>query len=472
MLACASLSLSLAGAAQSNDLTNNGDFELGDTSGWQEFPTATSTFTATMDANSGSFGAELQNSDAPSGAVIKQANLGVGAVQPGDTIRISFAAKGDSAVGGIVFAEFFSEIAGGGTSSSEFLGGGPLFSLTSDWQNYCFTTTAGPDVSGGVTLQFAAVTGAATGSFSNLSLDDVSVSIAEFASNGGFELGDTSGWQEFPTAGSTFAATSDANTGSFGAELNNPTEAAAAVIKQANVGKGSINIGDTVNVTFAAKGDLGVGGVIFAEFFTEIDGGGVSSSQLLGGAPVPVSGTYQDFSFSIPITADASGGVTLQMVAVTGAVSGSFANLTLDDVSITGSAGSTMNYCLTSANSVGTGALMSSSGSPSVAAQDFVLEASGMPTDTFCLFFLGTTGGSAASFNGRQCVAGNVVRIGPILSTGAMGAASRAMPDSVYTQFGAAAPVVGTTLHFQCAYRDAVGSGGNWTDALCVTFGE
>jgi hypothetical protein len=67
---------------------------------------------------------------------------------------------------------------------------------------------------------------------------------------------------------------------------------------------------------------------------------------------------------------------------------------------------------------------------------------------------------------------GDVVRIGPILSTGAMGAASRAMPDSVYTQFGATAPVVGTTLNFQCVYRDGVGAGGNWTDGLCVTFGE
>ena len=158
------------------DLTNNGGFETGDTSGWVEFPTANSTFTITSDANSGSWAAEVFNNDVAAGAVVKQANLGIGVVNPGDLINISFAAKGSFAAGGVAFAEFFSEIDGGGTSSNEILGGGPL-NLTSSYQTFNFQTVAGSDVSGGITLQFAAVTGGAPGSTAVLFIDDARVSI-------------------------------------------------------------------------------------------------------------------------------------------------------------------------------------------------------------------------------------------------------------------------------------------------------
>jgi hypothetical protein len=172
-LVCLCVAL-MAGSAFAAELTVNGDFEAGDTSGWTSFPTANSTFLITNDSNSGTFAAELFNNDLAAGAVVKQANIGIGLVNPGDPIQISFAAKGSSAIGGVAFAEFFSEIDGGGTSSSEILGGGPL-SLTDEYQTFSFNTVAGPDVSGGVTLQFSAVTGAATGSVSVLFLDDVSV---------------------------------------------------------------------------------------------------------------------------------------------------------------------------------------------------------------------------------------------------------------------------------------------------------
>jgi MYXO-CTERM domain-containing protein len=158
------------------ELTTNGGFEAGDTSGWESFPTPNSTFNITGDSNSGSFAAEVFNNDEASGAVVKQANIGIGQVTAGQEVTISFAAKGEGAIGGVAFAEFFSEIDGGGVSSSELLGGAPL-SLTSDWQTFTYTVFAGPDVSGGITLQFAAVTGADQGSVSVLFLDDVSVSI-------------------------------------------------------------------------------------------------------------------------------------------------------------------------------------------------------------------------------------------------------------------------------------------------------
>lgn len=165
-----------SGATANIELTTNGDFEAGDLSGWQYFPAPSSTFNLTSDANSGSFAAELFNSPPPSGAVIKQANIGIGQVTAGQEVMISFAAKGSFAAGGVAFAEFFSELAGGGTSSAEILTGGPL-ALTDQWQTFNFTVNAGPDVSGGVTLQFVAATGADAGSTAVLFLDDVSVSI-------------------------------------------------------------------------------------------------------------------------------------------------------------------------------------------------------------------------------------------------------------------------------------------------------
>lgn len=158
------------------ELTTNGGFETGDTTGWVEFPTANSTFLLTNDSNSGTFAAEVFNNDLASSAVIKQANLAAGQLTPGQAIEISFAAKGLGTIGGVVFAEFFSEIDGGGTSSNEILGGGPL-TLTSDYQTFNFSTVAGPDVSGGVTLQFAVVTGGAAGSTSLLFIDDASVQV-------------------------------------------------------------------------------------------------------------------------------------------------------------------------------------------------------------------------------------------------------------------------------------------------------
>lgn len=156
------------------ELTTNGDFETGDTTGWTEFPTANSTFNITSDASEGDWAAEIFNNDSASAAVVKQANIGIGTVNPGDPITISFDAKGSFAEGGVSFAEFFSEIDGGGTSSSEILGGGPL-PLTDSYQTFTFNTVAGSDVSGGVSLQFTATTGGAPGSTAVVFIDNVSV---------------------------------------------------------------------------------------------------------------------------------------------------------------------------------------------------------------------------------------------------------------------------------------------------------
>jgi hypothetical protein len=75
----------------------------------------------------------------------------------------------------VAFAEFFSELSGGGTSKAEILGSGPL-AINADpnvWTTFKFTAVTGPDVSGGVTLQLGATTGPAAGTM--MWYDNVSV---------------------------------------------------------------------------------------------------------------------------------------------------------------------------------------------------------------------------------------------------------------------------------------------------------
>lgn len=184
----ASCSDGTGGTAGGDELTINGDFETGDISGWTDYSAANNgTFAATtQEANGGAWSGHLVSSvpaagGSPSFPVVKQANLGIGTVTPNSSVTISFDLLGSLAgVGGVVFAEFFSELSGGGTSSSEMLGGGPLIPAASNdwtagWVSYSFTTTTGADVSGGVTLQLKTDCGANPGCIVNAFFDNVSV---------------------------------------------------------------------------------------------------------------------------------------------------------------------------------------------------------------------------------------------------------------------------------------------------------
>ena len=164
-----------AGTAQAAivELTTNGGFETGDFTGWTQFPESGTQSITTVNPASGTYAGNLSVGGF---TLIKQANMGVGQVTPGgQLINISFDMRGTVGVGGVVFAEFFSELGGGGTSKAEILfGGGPIFPNTA-WTSYATTATTGPDVSGGVTLQLKVDCGANPSCASDVYFDNVSV---------------------------------------------------------------------------------------------------------------------------------------------------------------------------------------------------------------------------------------------------------------------------------------------------------
>jgi len=169
------------GQASAIDVAVNGGFETGDFTGWTDFLGPGESI-ETADPFEGTYNAKLTNSSATSASLLKQANVGIGTAVPNTPATITFWARGTAPVGGVHFAEFFSEIDGGGTSKFEILGGVPLFASepdgtinVPDWTKFVFNTTLGSDVTGGVTLQFNAATGPNPGTM--LEVDGVSVDV-------------------------------------------------------------------------------------------------------------------------------------------------------------------------------------------------------------------------------------------------------------------------------------------------------
>ncbi len=126
------------------------------------------------------------------------------------------------------------------------------------------------------------------------------------------------------------------------------------------------------------------------------------------------------------------------------------------------------NYCVTSPNSVGSGALISSSGSTSVASNSLVLQASGAPSNVSGLFFFGFGETQAPFGNGQLCVSGAIQRLS-VSPTNISGDVSHNL-DLNSAQVGGAI-TAGSTVKFQYWYRDnGVGQGFNLTDGLSVSF--
>jgi hypothetical protein len=169
-----------AGAAQAANLGTNGDFESGAFDGsWIVFPNAgtTSIVNPGSDASgpASSWAGEAE-ALVPTGATMKYANVGAGLLAPGQAFTVDFDWKGTNGIGGVVDIRVFSEQSAGGVSKTDILAGGTGAGLTADWTNFGLVNLiAGSDVSGGVTVEFTAICGGAIGCFSNMAIDNVSV---------------------------------------------------------------------------------------------------------------------------------------------------------------------------------------------------------------------------------------------------------------------------------------------------------
>jgi hypothetical protein len=157
----------------------NGGFETGDFTGWTQFPSAGTTQSiVTFNPSTGTYAANM-GINVGAGAVnnvLKNANLGAGILMPGQTVSVSFDVRGSLGPGAVLFAENFSELAGGGVSFNDLLNVSGSINADPDvWTTVAYDTVLGPDVSGGFTLQFALVCGAVMDCGADVYLDNVSI---------------------------------------------------------------------------------------------------------------------------------------------------------------------------------------------------------------------------------------------------------------------------------------------------------
>lgn len=167
------LLVSAASQAAYQDIAVNGDFETGDFTGWAQFPGSLAAAGQTIVAGNPGSAANL-NEPNPAANIIKQANLLPGVWTAGQAIDIQFDLRGTAQAGGVFFVEFFNELTGGGVGP----GSGILAVIanpTASWTTYNYSTTAGPDASGGITLQFNSTCGADANCVADFSIDNVAI---------------------------------------------------------------------------------------------------------------------------------------------------------------------------------------------------------------------------------------------------------------------------------------------------------
>lgn len=157
--------------------------------------------------------------------------------------------------------------------------------------------------------------------------------------------------------------------------------------------------------------------------------------------------------------------------------SGSIVEAAIDDLEITdidcGSGCGAANYCSAAPNSAGSGALIASSGSTSVAANDLVFTVIGAPATQPGIFYYGSSAISVPFGDGVRCVGGGTLRLNPILITDGSGSVSRPLDLTVApANAGLGIIQAGDTKYIQFWYRDpaAGGAGFNLSNGLSAVF--
>ncbi len=103
------------------------------------------------------------------------------------------------------------------------------------------------------------------------------------------------------------------------------------VIKQERIAAGEVANGDTIDVKVSIRGEVGVGGVVFLELFSEETGGGVIQEGIFG--PFFPTSDWVEISESVLITGNPGDGITVQIAGITGGDPASFVDVYVDDVS-------------------------------------------------------------------------------------------------------------------------------------------
>jgi len=136
-------------------------------------------------------------------------------------------------------------------------------------------------------------------------------------------------------------------------------------------------------------------------------------------------------------------------------------------------AGSGQNYCQTSPNSFGSGALISAGGSYSISDNAWNLSVSGSVPNQFGLFIYGLQATQVPAGNGFLCVGGTAYRVLPPIQGDPNGMASLAV-DFTIPPFssGPGMIVAGQTYYFQWWNRDPAAGGAkyNFSDGFEAVF--
>ncbi|MFT7540898.1 MAG: subtilisin family serine protease [Gammaproteobacteria bacterium] len=195
--------------------------------------------------------------------------------------------------------------------------------------------------------------------------------------------------------------------------------------------------------------------------------------ETLGPNGPGTSGGWIQYSFQVTSLLAASNNMQLQFVA-SDLGSASIIEAAIDELSITDSncaagCGALVNYCQTSPNSVGPGALISSLGMASIAANNLVLRSEGAPANQSGIFFYGNAQTNQVFGNGFQCAGGAIVRLG-FSPSDLLGMSSTAIDITNLPNGGVIQ--AGDTVNFQYWYRDNAAGGAqfNLSDGLTATF--
>jgi hypothetical protein len=319
--------------APSLNLLVNGDFETGSAAPWDGNPISSDPDIRTEGGNSYFF-ANLTATGTNQFDVNLYQEL---EITQGSTYTLTFEASTGAGTTRTIIAAL-------GLNEEPYAGVERVINLTENTQTFTqtFTAVAFGSAKSRVFFDLAAATGVVVIDNVTLVLDSSSGggggggSSGELATNGDFEDGNKTGWIEFPNGGTFTVTDTEAQGGTFSGQLV-AGEGTDIVIKQANLASGTIGKNVSVTITFDMKGTLaGDGGVVFAEFFSEISPEGVSKSEIFTGAPLTVNSDWTAFSFTTTTdAANVSGGVTLQLKAACGPVAGCSVEAFFDNVTVT-----------------------------------------------------------------------------------------------------------------------------------------